>query len=175
MDEVWKDVVGYEGFYEVSSMGNVRRVGAVANLKPGKLNKGYLGVGLCANKTKKSVTVHRLVAIAFLGMPKNNLEVNHINGVKNDNRLENLEWVTSRENHLHAVSAGLSNFEYCTGEKSVVSKLKEKDIAIIRNMKANNKTYREISEKFNVSKGAIQGVIDFKTWKHTLRKPEVSK
>lgn len=100
--EIWKDVVGYEGAYIVSNAGNVKRVKAkgtnerlVAKVPD---RDGYIKVHLSRNGKAKKAILHRLVASAFIGPSK--LEVDHINGIKTDNRVENLEYVTSRENQL---------------------------------------------------------------------------
>lgn len=118
-EEVWKPIVGYEGIYEVSSFGRVKsleRIVIRSNgiqqfvksriLSPG-LIKGYPSVGLKPRSKNTNVLVHRLVATAFLKNEENKPFVNHINGVKTDNRVENLEWCTVSENTKHAYSIGL--------------------------------------------------------------------
>ena len=97
--EIWKDIPNYEGYYQVSNLGNVSRVNSNSNLKAGNTH-GYLQVVLCVNKQKKNYKVHQLVAMAFLnhkpcGMK---LVVDHINGKKTDNRVENLQVITNRNN-----------------------------------------------------------------------------
>lgn len=130
-DEIWTSVPGYEGFYEVSSMGRVRSVSrwvpCVRNpekkqfyhgrvLKPGvNMNPyGYLQVNLSKRGKTKPGLVHRLVAMAFIPNPDSLREVNHINGDKHDNRVVNLEWCSSKENKKHAHALGLY-----TSEKAV--------------------------------------------------------
>jgi hypothetical protein len=113
-DEIWKDVVGYEGLYQVSNLGRVKSlerkfvtsdgkkmVKKERVLKPGKDSKGYLHIRFCINDHFPSFKVHRVVAKAFLGTSKSDMQVNHINGIKSDNRVENLEWVTPKENMDH--------------------------------------------------------------------------
>lgn len=115
MNEIWRHVVGYEGLYEVSSIGRVRgldrtiktRWGTSAIhrgriLKPSTSNNGYITVELWKDSKNKRTTVHRLVAQSFVGNPESKPEVNHIDGVKSHNDYRNLEWVTRSENERHA-------------------------------------------------------------------------
>ena len=92
MIEEWRDVLGYEGLYEVSDQGRVRRNGKI--LKPGKNNWGYLQVFLSKNEILKTSKIHRLVASAFIPNPQNLPEINHKDENKTNNCLDNLEWCT---------------------------------------------------------------------------------
>jgi hypothetical protein len=114
--EVWKDISGYEGKYQVSSVGRVKGVarkraggGNVKEriLKPAITENGYYFVTLYIDGIAKRKKIHRLVAQTFIDNPDGKPEVNHINGVKTDNRAENLEWATRSENQTHAVRHGL--------------------------------------------------------------------
>lgn len=105
--ENWKDVAGYEGFYQVSNKGNVRSVERRDSrgcrrrgrtLKPGHDGSGYPMVNLCKNGKQKTKKVHRLVAEAFLPNPESLSHVNHMDEVKDNNGLSNLEWCTHRYN-----------------------------------------------------------------------------
>lgn len=105
--ERWKDIPGYEGLYQASNLGRIRSLpnssrNSVRVLVSYKKKSGYHNVTLCKNKKVKYYRTHRLVALTFLPNPENKEYVNHINGDKSDNRLENLEWVTASENALHA-------------------------------------------------------------------------
>lgn len=104
--EVWKDIEGYNGLYSVSNCGNVRRnKGYQAKearlLKHLNNGKDYLGVGLTMGSKKSRTYIHRLVAAAFIDNPYNKPHVNHKDGNRLNNHVDNLEWVTISENHLH--------------------------------------------------------------------------
>lgn len=118
MEEIWKPIKGYEGLYEVSSLARVRsldrNVKSKASLSgyskvkgrilsQGVASNGYCMVALYRDKEQKCRTVHSLIADAFIPNPSNFPCINHINGIRTDNRIENLEWVTYSENNYHAV------------------------------------------------------------------------
>jgi hypothetical protein len=114
--EVWKDVVCYEGIYQVSNLGNVKRISKTRGvnikykndyiLKPMDNGKGYLRVKLTNNGISKRVMLHRIIAEAFIPNIYNKKVVNHINCNLKDNSINNLEWCTQSENCLHAVKLG---------------------------------------------------------------------
>lgn len=105
MMEVWRAVPGYEGLYQVSDLGRVQSVARAGTsgriLKPDTCF-GYRRYALCKNNVTTRHRAHRLVAEAFIPNPENKPQVNHINGVKTDNRAENLEWCTGSENQTHS-------------------------------------------------------------------------
>lgn len=110
--EIWKDCKGYEGKYQVSSQGRIWSVVSQHYLKQKINHGGYCAVNLYAKNGKmKQERVHRLVAIAFIDNPNNFSVVNHLNGIKTDNRVENLEWTTQKENVRHAYDNNLGNFQ----------------------------------------------------------------
>lgn len=145
MKEIWKDIIGYEGLYQVSNLGRIKslkrktisRNGNTKYLKSEKErilktvndNNGYVIVYLCNNGKNKMIRVHRLVAKTFIPNPEMKPVVNHINGIKNDNRLENLEWTTYQENIIHAYKTGLK----VTTKKQIESSIKNILIACEKN------------------------------------------
>ena len=114
-NEIWKSIEGYEGYYEVSDFGNIRSCERVVShglgnsirklkkktVKPWKDNHGYHVVSLSKDGVVRKYKVHRLVAETFIQNPDNKPTVNHINEIRNDNRVCNLEWATYQENNNH--------------------------------------------------------------------------
>ena len=165
--EIWKDIPEYENLYQVSNQGrvyslpkewisgwnNVKRKHDGIIFEP-QLDNRYLRVGLTKNKKRKFFRVHRLVLSAFCG--DSNLEANHINGIKTDNRLENLEWVTPSENMKHAYKTGLK--KGMKGESHPNSKLNED---IVKNIRENRfkLTVREFAACYDVSEKNIYNII----------------
>lgn len=132
-------------------------------IKPQPNGKGYLRVII----GKKRYFVHRLVAQKYIPNPKNKLQVNHKNGIKTDNRVENLEWVTNQENRIHAMKNGL----HLTGSKCSYSKLNEDDVIyILQNKTLSNK---QLAIKFNVSASCISDIRTGRTWKQLKRYAEL--
>lgn len=99
-EEIWKDVVGYEGYYQVSNLGNVRSIkyGKISNMYLRKHKYGYMTIRFSVNGIVRGYKIHRLVAEAFIPNPENKPHIDHINTIRTDNRVENLRWVTRTEN-----------------------------------------------------------------------------
>ena len=174
MKEIWKDIKGYEGIYQVSNIGKIislPRNGTI--LKKKKLknilnNRGYLCVNLSKNNIQKKNAIHRLVAETFIPNPDNLSQVNHKDGNKQNNCVENLEWCTCKENIQHARKTGLLN-DY--GSKNKLSKFTDEQIKFNRKKYIkNDKKYgcTSLARKFNVSKSTISYIINNKTYNKTI-------
>ena len=178
-NELWTDIRGYEGFYQISSLGRVRSLDRVIVKDNGKLERrkgsirstcvkkgGYVHVTLTKDKVATSVRVHRLVAEHFIPNPNNHKTVNHIRGIKTDNRACQLEWCTLTENVSHSHRIGLSDKK---GELHPGAKLKDDQVREIR------ETYRDgvlnqyqLADKFSVSVTQICNIVNNKIWRHIL-------
>ena len=101
MEEIWKDIVGYEGLYQVSNFGRVKNVNKNIIKKPTELSKGYLRIGLNKHGKAKKIYSHRLVAQAFIPNPNNLPCVNHKDCNPKNNCVDNLEWCTHKENNSY--------------------------------------------------------------------------
>ena len=126
-------------------------------LKPGTTPNGYYVISLFKNKKRHKKSIHRIVALTFLGDSK--LHCNHINGMKTDNRLENLEYVTHKQNILHAYKIGLRS----PGEGHPASKLTEKQAVEI---KASKLRPVDLAKKYSVTKSTIHRIKSGRSWKH---------
>lgn len=159
--EKWKDVVGFEKKYLVSDLGRIKSFnkGNILILKQSRLTKQYCGVSL-VYKTQK---VHRLVAIAFIPNIENKPQVNHKNGIKQDNRLNNLEWATNSENQIHAFKNKMQNNRQ--GILHNLCKLTEKQVLEIRAIN-HKESYNSIGKRYGVNKSTISAIINRTNWKH---------
>lgn len=163
MKEIWKDIEGYEGIYQVSNLGRVKSVDHYDNMNRfwnGKIRKlsldgkgNYFRVGFTGNKF---FLVHRLVAKAFISNPDNKPEVNHKDQNKTNNCADNLEWCNRSYNNAYG---GRSR-----GEKNPVCKLTEAQVKEIRERHNNGERTRDIAKDYNVSDSRIADIYKKRTW-----------
>jgi len=175
--EIWKDIAGFEGYYQISNLGRVKSLKRyhknsdsimscpkdgsgyhTANLNKSGNSKRY-GVHTVKRRT---IRVHRLVASMFLENKNNLACVNHKDGNKLNNHVDNLEWASKLENETHALKTGLLDKRDCS------RKLNEKQVRVIKWLKIINpkRSDKEIGKFFNVSGFAITDILKGKTWKH---------
>jgi hypothetical protein len=171
--EIWKDIKGYKGKYQVSSIGRVKSLQRISTFNNSKglkkeiiiktwNDEGYIRVKLSNNSVEKTYRVHRLVANEFLENPFNKSQVNHKNGIKTDNSVENLEWVTNSENSIHAFKNNLRKSPL--GSNHGNSKLNEQKVLEIRKI-GRSKSLKEISDIYCVDKSLISLILLNKAWK----------
>lgn len=168
MREEWKHVKELKGHFEVSNTGKVR---SFARSKEGYLRKlrrstkGYLVFQATPIEHDKGrpIRVHRLVASYFCHGYRDGLCVNHKNGNKEDNRASNLEWVSLRQNSMHAHKSGLFDNR---GENSGMAKLKEADVLKIRELVSNGVKHKEIAEKYKIHIVTVSRIVTKARWAH---------
>ena len=170
MAEEWKDIQGYEGKYQVSTLGRVKSLARIIykghyqafyseKIMIAYLEKnGYLSTRLYdGNNKNKKILIHRIVAQAFLSNPEKKAQVNHKNGDKTNNRIENLEWATCKENINHAIQIGIINNK---GENNAKAKLTDKDASEVKRLYLKeNMKQRDIAKIFNISQTTVWSVV----------------
>lgn len=171
----WRPVVGFNSDYAVSNDGRIMRLRdgkhgpykAGQELKQHSSAAGYKYISVSKNDTYKKPYVHRLVTMAFIGPCPKGYEVNHKNGIKDDNRLENLEYVTRSENLKHAYRELKVN--RASGEDAARSKLTEIQVKMIRDLyAAGSYTMVELAEAFNITQPNVSYIIAGKSWNNIL-------
>lgn len=168
--ENWKFIKNYENRYMISDLGNIKSLKKLHRnsekiLKPVIQTGGYCAIDLGNGKKIKRFLIHRLVAENFIENPLNKKQVNHINGIKNDNKLNNLEWVTASENQKHSILIGLRTTK---GIKNSQCKIKETDVLKILKDKRN---YKKISLEYKISISTISDIKRGYSWTHITNLP----
>lgn len=190
--ERWLPVVGYEGFYSVSDMGRVRSErGEPHILSPNRAGR-YARVVLCVRMRRDDRSVHRLVAEAFLTPDPSRPHVNHIDGNRRNNRADNLEWATVRENFAHASRTGLMPSgarhgsrthpesvpsgdrhgshvhpeRICRGERKPNTILTDDDVREIRTLVTDGARHRVVAAQFGVTEPTIWKIVHRRAWVH---------
>lgn len=163
LTEEWRPIAGYEGIYSISSIGRARNDRTGRILKPALSSWGrdYLLFRPSTGNKARNLQIHVEVAKAFLGPRPVGHVVNHKNGIKTDNRAENLEYVTRLGNEKHAADNALKAW----GERHGMHKLTANEVRWIRAMR-RRVTRVAMAAQFGVSVGAIAGVLDGKSWRH---------
>ncbi len=159
-----RDIEGYEGKYAITREGEVWSFKNNKFLKASPDGRGYRAVGLCNNSQQKVHKNHILLAKAYIPNPENKPFLNHKNGIKTDNHIENLEWCTGKENLAHARKTGLNkNF----GEGNNWAKLTNTEVQEIRNKYTPRKHHMGLlAQEYGVTKETIWAVIHQRSWKH---------
>lgn len=170
MEEIWKEIPGYEGKYMASNMGNIKSLSRIVKFGSGyqkikeKIRKpqikngyNYIGTG------KKNIYVHRIVWESINGKIPEKMQINHKNGIKTDNRIENLEVVTSKQNNLHKDNIlGKHN----RGERCGMHKLKKQQILEIKKLLFEKVNQHHIAIKYGVTKSNISAINCKRSWNH---------
>lgn len=166
MSEIWKDIIGYEGYYRISTFGRVRSLiyyhGSNNRiLKQWSTPNGYLQVELCKRGCRKSYNVHRLVLGAFMGQCPDKYQCRHLDGNCRNNNLVNLQWGTASENSADRIIHGTVSY----GMDHPNSKLIDDDIREIRLLSGKGISQRQLSRIFNISRSTVSSILKGETWK----------
>lgn len=173
--ELWKAIPSFEGKYEASTAGRIRRIGSGHGVVCGRILKqgehacGYLTVSLHKENRGHMFLVHRLIALAFIGPWADAMEVNHKDGDKRSNRPDNLEYVCRQANIDHAVATGLIQNK---GEKNMQAVLTEEQVVSIRDnyteggYRNGGRGYKSLAKEFGVDWGTIRNIVKRRIWKH---------
>lgn len=168
--EQWKDILGFEGLYEVSSMGELRNKATKKILKPVITHCGYYRFRIIKNEERFNKMLHRLVCEAFIENPEQKRTINHKDGNKLNNNIENLEWNTHSENIHHAIKLGLFHINRDPFNRHHSCLSEEQVLEIDRMIKSKEHTYKQIALMFGVHPSRIEKIKARTTWKHLFEK-----
>ena len=168
---MWKPIKDYEGLYEISDAGEIRRLPGykcrrMRVLKASSVGRGYFSLRLFRRGVRaRHVLIHRIVYSHFVGPIPAGMTINHKNGKKTDNSMSNLELATMSQQQHHAYATGLQ--KHAKGEaRKNVAKLTNLEVLEIRRLYPPRPTYKELATRFGVSEGTILSVVHRKHWTH---------
>ncbi len=164
-EEEWKPIPGFPQ-YEASSFGRIRNVRLGRILAGTTTLKGYIQVNVRAERGRKSAAVHRLVALAFIGLPPRRYVCHHINAVKDDNRPQNLVWLSIGQNVRLAHQMGLVPFDHLKGERNPAAKLTDDRVRQMRARGRAGETSVTLAASFGVSIRSVDKVLARQAWRH---------
>jgi len=170
--ELWKDIENYKGFYQVSDYGQIKRIENTSGtyigriLKPQIYHNKYLYVTLCKNTQKKKLLIHRLVLEAFVGFCPSGLECRHLDGNRQNNKLNNLKWGTRSENQYDSIKHGTRFQPDNHGSKQWLAKLTDNKVKEIKHLLMSGVSQIQIAKQFHVCPTTISRIATGKTWKH---------
>lgn len=175
LEETFRVIPNTNGIYFASNLGTIKSIdhkvfhsNGVIRMQYGRILKqqiclkGYAQVSIKMNGKFINTGVHRLVALAFIENENNYPQVNHINCKKLDNRVENLEWCTNKQNNSHAIENNLMRLNY--GEKHHMAKLKDEDVKKARQLFKIGFTNKELAKDYNVSQAAMSKILRNETY-----------
>lgn len=173
--EIWRDIPGFEGLYQVSNRGRVRSMDMMTAhpggglmrrksriLSPNTMRDGYRQVSLCREGVVKCLRVHRLVLMAFVGLPKDGMVACHCDNNPANNNLSNLRWDTLSGNFSDKIENGTSN----RGERNNTSKLTESQAVEIKLLALAGESHASLSRRFGISKTSIYDIKNGRSWAH---------
>ena len=182
MQEIWKDIKGYEGLYQVSNFGRIKSLDKIVNTNnqygnvstktiKGKILKQrilrkYFSIGLTKNKKQKTFFVHRIVAENFIENENNYPCINHKDGNKLNNYINNLEFTTYRENSLHSIYVLKNKLPPIhKGEKNNFSKHTKKEIEELRQKRKSGHTLKQLSKEYDYTISHVYNICKNRSWK----------
>lgn len=162
-EEIWKDIIGYEGHYQISNKGRIYSLKSKKYRKPNLNRDGYFYISLCLRGFQRTYKIHRLVCSAFIGFEKDKNHVDHIDGNKKNNFSNNLRWCTHFENIKFAHELGIYKQK---GAEHPLSILKDEDVIAIKKRLNSGEKAASIHNDYGVKINAVYDIKQGRTWTH---------